>query len=93
MSVFAHFSLLYYVQKVIVFMSNALVAQSAGISVFLIKGDKNGKSGHTTIRAWIKYNIVEIFRQIGLGLNNVLAEDVLRLRHITRESHYSPGIS
>ena len=76
-SVFAHFSLLYYVQKVIVFMSNSLVAQSAGISIFLIKGDKNGKSGRTTIRAWIKYIIVEIFSQIGGGLNNVLAEDVV----------------
>ena len=62
-----------------------LLIAVAGISLFLMKGDENGKSGHTTIRAWIKYIIVEIFRQISRGLNNVLTEDVLHLRHITRK--------
>jgi hypothetical protein len=54
----------------------------ASIFLFLIKGGENGKLGHTTFRVWIKYIIIEIFRQIGRGLNNV---HVLRLRHITRK--------
>jgi len=57
----------------------------ADTSLFLIKGAKNGKSGGSTICAWIKYIIVEIFKQIGQGLNNVLAEDVLCLTRITRK--------
>ncbi len=43
----------------------------AGISLFPIKGGEKGKSGLTTIRAWVKYLIVEIFRQIGWGSNNI----------------------
>ena len=35
-----------------------LLIAVAGISLFLMKGDENGKSGHTTIHAWIKYIIV-----------------------------------
>jgi len=86
MSVFAHFLLLDYVQEMIVFMSNALlVLLNQAPPLFPIKGDENGKSGRTTIRAWIKYIIVEIFGQIGRGLNNVLTKDVLHLRHITRK--------
>jgi hypothetical protein len=45
-----------------------------GISLFPIKGDKNGISDLTTVRAWVKYIIVENFRQISQGLNDVLPE-------------------
>ena len=45
-----------------------------GISLFPVKGDENGKSDITTVRAGIKYIIVESFRQISQGLNNVLPE-------------------
>ena len=62
-----------------------LLIAVAGISLFLIKGDENEKSGRTTIRTWIKYIIVEIFRKISRGLNNVLTKDVLHLRHITHK--------
>ena len=45
-----------------------------GISLFPIKGDENGKSDLTTIRASVKYIIVGNFRRIGRGLNSVLPE-------------------
>jgi len=32
-----------------------------GISLFMIKGDEIGKSGLTTVLAWVKYIIVESF--------------------------------
>jgi len=125
MSVYAHVLLFECVQKVIVFMGNALAVQSnplhpsrhifprqlsrpfvsnmyicylrhsganvrrwylhskcnfssslavPGISLFRVKGAKNGGSDLTTIRARVKYIVVGNFRQIGRGLNNVLLE-------------------
>jgi hypothetical protein len=43
-----------------------------GISLFPIKGDENGESGLTTVHAWVKYVVMEIFRLVDEGLNNVL---------------------
>jgi len=45
-----------------------------GTSLFPIMRDENRKSGLTTVLVWLKYMIVEIFRQIGQGLNDVLPE-------------------
>src|ERR1700730_15893822 len=39
-----------------------------------IKGDEIGKSGFTAIHGLIKYIIVENFRLIGRGINNVLPQ-------------------
>ena len=48
-----------------------------GISLFPIKGDKNGELSLTTVRTWVKYIVVQIFRVIYRGLINVLPEGVL----------------
>ena len=41
----------------------------SGISLFPIKEDENGKSGHINICAWVKGVMVESFKQIDRGLN------------------------
>jgi hypothetical protein len=48
-----------------------------GISLFPIKGDENGESGLTTVHAWVRCVVMEIFRLIDEGLNNVLLEGAL----------------
>ena len=45
-----------------------------GMSLFRVKGGKNGRSGITTVLVLVKYIMAENFRQIGRGLNNVLLE-------------------